>query len=91
MDIQIDPTVVESLEVIIPGHQRQVLVTFRRYNDAHSYVFAGQIEANLEIIQKAWKLDNARIGDFIILMANGDVKLMDELRFGEMYERPAVK
>ena len=88
--MKINRYVKKPVQVEVPGHRRNVLVTFTRFFELESklhWVFAGQIEANLEIIQKAWKLPTANMGDFIILMPNGDVQLMSELDFGETYQR----
>lgn len=52
-------------------------------------VFAAQLdtEAGLQVAREQWKLETARLGDFIILLPNGGVQVYGELDFGETHDR----
>ena len=72
------------------------LTSFKRYEPVGpNYPYgvedkwATQVDEDiLPVAKEQWKIENVRVGDFLILKPNGGLDLMSELDFGEAYNLP---
>jgi hypothetical protein len=65
-------------------------LTFKRYEDSRGKpIFAAQTDLDsLDVVRTVWKNNLISAGDFLILQADGRVKVVDELYFGDTYRNP---
>lgn len=69
--------------------EKNMHTTFNRYHKGdEDYIFVAQVgEDDAEPIRNYWKKDEVKVGDFIQLQPNGDLKIFDKEEFEKDYQR----